>query len=386
MQNAVIVAYGRTPAGKAHKGTLAEIRPDDLAAVAIKGVLERVSALDFTEIEDVILGCATPEAEQGTNVARISLLRAGLPFSIPGMTVNRLCSSGLQTIAIAAHSIMAGMNQVVLAGGTESMSMIPMLGHNPRPNPELESSRPETYIGMGMTAENVAEQFEVTRQAQDEFAWQSHQKSLAAIANGYFDEEIIAVPLPDPVSSQQLFTQDEGPRAGTTLEVLAGLKPIFKMNGSVTAGNCSQVSDGAAMTLLMSETRAQQLGIEPLARIVSYAVTGTDPALMGIGPVTAVPKALKLAGLNATQIDLWEVNEAFASQAVYVARKLGIPPERLNVNGGAIALGHPMGCTGAKLTATLLAEMSRRHARYGVVTMCIGGGMGAAAVFENLHR
>lgn len=386
MQNAVIVACGRTPAGKAYKGTLSKTRPDDLAAVAIKGVLDRVGGLDFTEIEDVILGCATPEAEQGTNIARISLLRAGLPHSVPGMTVNRLCSSGLQTIAIAAQSIMAGMNQVVLAGGTESMSMIPMLGHNPRPNPELEHSRPETYIDMGTTAENVAEQFGVTRQEQDEFAWHSHKKALAAIASGYFDDEIIAVPFSGADGSRQLFTQDEGPRVGTTLEALAGLKPVFKTNGTVTAGNCSQMSDGAAMALIMSESRAQQLGIIPQARIISYAVSGTDPALMGIGPVTAVPKALNLAGLNATQIDLWEVNEAFASQAVYVARKLGIPSELLNVNGGAIALGHPMGCTGAKLTATLLAELARRRARYGVVTMCIGGGMGAAAVFENLLR
>ncbi len=385
MQKAVIVASGRTPAGKAHKGTLTRIRPDDLAAVAIKGVLERVGGLDPAEIEDVILGCATPEAEQGTNIARISLLRAGLPNSVPGMTVNRLCSSGLQTIAIAAQSIMAGMNHVVLAGGAESMSMIPMLGHNPRPNPELENSRPETYIDMGITAENVAEKYDVTRQDQDEFACHSHQKAVAAIANGYFDKEIIAVPLLGSVSPEKLFTQDEGPRVGTTLEALAGLKPVFKPDGSVTAGNCSQMSDGAAMTLVMSEIRAQQLGFEPQARIVSYAVTGTDPALMGIGPVTAIPKALKLAGLNVAQIDLWEVNEAFASQAVYVARALAISPERLNVNGGAIALGHPMGCTGAKLTTTLLAEMARRQVRYGVVSMCIGGGMGAAAVFENLR-
>ncbi len=385
MQKAVIVASGRTPTGKAHKGTLTRIRPDDLAAVAIKGVLERVGDLDPAEIEDVILGCATPEAEQGTNIARISLLRAGLPNSVPGMTVNRLCSSGLQTIAIAAQSIMAGMNHVVLAGGAESMSMIPMLGHNPRPNPELENSRPETYIDMGITAENVAEKYDVTRQDQDEFACHSHQKAVAAIANGYFDKEIIAVPLLGSVSPEKLFTQDEGPRVGTTLEALAGLKPVFKPDGSVTAGNCSQMSDGAAMTLVMSEIRAQQLGFEPQARIVSYAVTGTDPALMGIGPVTAIPKALKLAGLDVAQIDLWEVNEAFASQAVYVARALAISPERLNVNGGAIALGHPMGCTGAKLTTTLLAEMARRQVRYGVVSMCIGGGMGAAAVFENLR-
>lgn len=385
MQKAVIVASGRTPTGKAHKGTLTRIRPDDLAAVAIKGVLERVGGLDPAEIEDVILGCATPEAEQGTNIARISLLRAGLPNSVPGMTVNRLCSSGLQTIAMAAQSIMAGMNHVVLAGGAESMSMIPMLGHNPRPNPELEISRPETYIDMGITAENVAEKYGVTRQDQDEFACHSHQKAVAAITNGYFVKEIIAVPLPGSDSPEKLFTQDEGPRVGTTLEALAGLKPVFKPDGSVTAGNCSQMSDGAAMTLVMSEIRAQQLGLEPQARIVSYAVTGTDPALMGIGPVTAIPKALKLAGLNVAQIDLWEVNEAFASQAVYVARALAIPPERLNVNGGAIALGHPMGCTGAKLTTTLLAEMSRRQVRYGVVSMCIGGGMGAAAVFENLR-
>jgi len=385
MQKAVIVASGRTPAGKAHKGTLARIRPDDLAAVAIRGVLERVGGLDPAEIEDVILGCATPEAEQGTNIARISLLRAGLPHSVPGMTVNRLCSSGLQTIAIAAQSIMAGMNHVVLAGGAESMSMIPMLGHNPRPNPELEISRPETYIDMGITAENVAEKYDVTRQDQDEFACNSHQKAVAAIANGYFDKEIIAVPLPGTDSPGKLFTQDEGPRVGTTLEALAGLKPVFKPDGSVTAGNCSQMSDGAAMTVVMSEIRAQQLGLEPQAHIVSYAVTGTDPALMGIGPVTAIPKALKLAGLNVAQIDLWEVNEAFASQAVYVARALAIPSERLNVNGGAIALGHPMGCTGVKLTTTLLAEMARRQVRYGVVSMCIGGGMGAAAVFENLR-
>jgi acetyl-CoA acyltransferase len=303
------------------------------------------------------------------------------------MTINRFCSSGLQTIAIAAQSIMTGMSQVVLAGGTESMSMVPVLGHNPRPNPSLILSRPDTYLAMGLTAEKVADLFGVTRLEQDEFALQSHLKALAAMENGRFDAELIAVPLlVEPNSHVQLFTQDEGPRVGTTLETLSGLQPVFKTDGSVTAGNCSPMSDGAAMALIMSEARAQQLGLTPLARFVSYAVTGTDPALMGIGPVTAVPKALRLAGLEAAQIDLWEVNEAFASQAVYVARALNIPEERLNVNGGAIALGHPMGATGAKLTATLLAEMARRGSRYGVVTMCIGGGMGAAAVFENLRR
>ncbi|WP_020675062.1 thiolase family protein [Geopsychrobacter electrodiphilus] len=387
MQKAVIVACGRTPSGRAYKGALAKIRPDDLAAVAIQGVLARTGQLDPAEIEDVILGCATPEAEQGTNVARIALLRAGLPDTVPGMTVNRFCSSGLQTIAIAAQSIMTGMAQVILAGGTESMSMVPVVGHNPRPNPSLMLSRPETYMAMGLTAEKVAAQFGVTRLEQDNFALQSHLKALAASENGRFDSELIAVPLPAETNSPaRLFTRDEGPRAGTTLEALSGLQPVFKTGGSVTAGNCSPMSDGAAMALIMSEGRAQQLGLSPLARFVSYAVTGTDPALMGIGPVTAVPKALRLAGLEAAQIDLWEVNEAFASQAVYVARALGIPAERLNVNGGAIALGHPMGATGAKLTATLLAEMVRRGARYGIVTMCIGGGMGAAAVFENLRR
>jgi acetyl-CoA acyltransferase len=387
MRNAVIVACGRTPSGRAYKGALARTRPDDLAAVAIQGIIGRVTGLDPVEIEDLILGCATPEAEQGTNVARIALLRAGLPDSVPGMTINRFCSSGLQTIAIAAQSIMTGMSQVVLAGGTESMSMVPVLGHNPRPNPSLILSRPDTYLAMGLTAEKVADLFGVTRLEQDEFALQSHLKALAAMENGRFDAELIAVPLlAEPNSHVQLFTQDEGPRVGTTLETLSGLQPVFKTDGSVTAGNCSPMSDGAAMALIMSEARAQQLGLTPLARFVSYAVTGTDPALMGIGPVTAVPKALRLAGLEAAQIDLWEVNEAFASQAVYVARALNIPEERLNVNGGAIALGHPMGATGAKLTATLLAEMARRGSRYGVVTMCIGGGMGAAAVFENLRR
>jgi acetyl-CoA acyltransferase len=392
MQNAVIVACGRTPAGKAHKGSLTKFRPDDLAAVAIRGLLTRVRGLDPAEVEDVMLGCATPEAEQGTNVARIALLRAGLPAAVPGMTVNRFCSSGLQTIAIAAQSIMAGMSRTVLAGGTESMSMVPIIGHNPRPNPTLEVERPETYLAMGLTAEKVAEQFGISRREQDEFACRSHQNALAAQTAGRFEEEIIPVPLPplptllaEAAGAARLFSQDEGPRVGTTVDGLARLQPVFKPDGSVTAGNCSQMSDGAAMALVMSEARAGELGLQPLARFVSYAVTGVAPELMGIGPVSAVQKALALAGLKASQIDLWELNEAFASQAVYVARALAIPTLRLNVNGGAIALGHPMGCTGAKLTATLLAEMARRGSRYGVVTMCIGGGMGAAAVFENLR-
>ncbi|GAB6063755.1 acetyl-CoA C-acyltransferase [Deferrisoma palaeochoriense] len=394
MREAVIVSSVRTPVGKAFKGALATVRPDDLAAVAIKGALARVPNLDPAEIDDVILGCAFPEAEQGLNVARLALLLAGLPETVPGQTVNRFCSSGLQTIAMAAQAVMTGVAEVVLAGGVESMTRVPMTGNKIMVNPDLVQSVPDSYLNMGLTAENVAERFGITREDQDAFALSSHQKALAAQAEGRFEEELVPVPVTrykpgkngKPVEESFTHTKDEGPRADTSLETLAKLRPAFRQGGTVTAGNASQMSDGAAISVVMSAEKAQALGLEPLARFVSFGVGGVDPAVMGIGPVVAIPKALKIAGLQLADIDLIELNEAFASQALYVIRELGINPEIVNVNGGAIALGHPLGCTGAKLTATLLHEMKRRKARYGIVSMCIGGGMGAAGVFENLQR
>ncbi|GAB4246536.1 thiolase family protein [Deferrisoma sp.] len=394
MREAVIVSSVRTPVGKAFKGALATVRPDDLAAVAIKGALARVPNLDPAEIDDVILGCAFPEAEQGLNVARLALLLAGLPETVPGQTVNRFCSSGLQTIAMAAQAVMTGMAEVVLAGGVESMTRVPMTGNKIMVNPDLVQSVPDSYLNMGLTAENVAERFGITREDQDAFALSSHQKALAAQAEGRFEEELVPVPVTrykpgkngKPVEESFTHTKDEGPRADTSLETLAKLRPAFREGGTVTAGNASQMSDGAAISVVMSAEKAQALGLEPLARFVSFGVGGVDPAVMGIGPVVAIPKALKIAGLQLADIDLIELNEAFASQSLYVIRELGINPEIVNVNGGAIALGHPLGCTGAKLTATLLHEMKRRKARYGIVSMCIGGGMGAAGVFENLQR
>ena len=393
MKNAVIVSSVRTAVGKAPKGTLRSTRPDDLAAVAIKGALGRVPQLDPKEIEDVIIGCAMPEGEQGMNVARIAALRAGLPIESAAFTVNRFCASGLQSIALAADRIRAGGADVIVAGGAESMSMVPMAGNKPSMNPWLEENYPGAYTSMGLTAERLAKHYGITREESDEFALASHQKALAAQAAGKFDDEIVAVSVtltaPDEKSklktTETPFKVDEGPRADTSLEALAKLKPAFHAKGVVTAGNSSQTSDGAAAAIIMSEERAAALGLKPLLRYLSFAYAGCLPEEMGIGPVYAIPKALKMAGLTLDQIDLIELNEAFAAQSLAVIKTLGIDREKVNVNGGAIALGHPLGCTGAKLTATLIREMDRRQARYGMVTMCVGGGMGAAGIFERVN-
>jgi len=393
MTEVFIAAAVRTAVGKAPRGTLATTRPDDLAAAAIHGALQRVPALETKDIEDVILGCAMPEAEQGTNVARIASLRAGLPVEVSAMTINRFCSSGLQAIALAADSIRSGRAQVVLAGGTESMSMIPNGGNKLSANPWLMEHHADAYLSMGLTAENLAKKYGIGREQADEFALASHQKALAAIGAGRFQEEIVPVTVtnitpngkpskPDVRTSE--FTTDEGPRADTSPEALAKLKPVFHAKGTVTAGNSSQTSDGAAVAVVISEQRAKELGIQPLGRFISFATAGCPPEIMGIGPVYAIPKALKLAGLTLDQIDLIELNEAFAAQALAVIQQAGLNPQKVNVNGGAIALGHPLGCTGAKLTATILHELKRRKLRYGLVTMCVGGGMGAAGVFESL--
>jgi acetyl-CoA acyltransferase len=394
MQDAVIVSAVRTPVGKAPRGTLAAARPDDLAATAIDGAFSRVPQLDKSEVDDVILGCAHPEAEQGMNVARIAGLRAGLPVEVSAMTVNRFCASGLQAIAQAADRIRGGGASVIVAGGTESMSMIPMGGHKISANPWLVDNLPATYLSMGLTAERVGERFHVSREDADRFALASHQKALRAIAEGRFADEIVPVEWTartpkagsaKPKEEKRSFQVDEGPRADTSAEALAKLKPAFHAKGSVTAGNSSQTSDGAAATILTSAERAAALGMKPMARFVAFATAGCAPDIMGIGPVHAVPKALKIAGLKLEDIGLVELNEAFAAQSLAVIRELGLDPEKVNVNGGAIALGHPLGCTGAKLTATLLHEMQRRKVRYGLVTMCVGGGMGAAGIFENLN-
>jgi acetyl-CoA acyltransferase len=392
MKDAVIASAVRTPVGKAYKGTLRATRPDDLGAVAIKGALERVPQLDVKEIEDVIIGCAMPEAEQGMNVARISSLRAGLPVEISAMTINRFCASGLQAIALAAERIRGGGADVIVAGGTESMTMIPMGGHKISANPWLVSNYPDAYLSMGLTAERLAQRFGITREQADEFSYQSHQKALAAIQAGTFEEETVPVPVSfttpngsKPKRVDIAFKVDEGPRADTTREALAGLKPAFHAKGTVTAGNSSQMSDGAAAAVVMSAEKAQQLGIKPLARFVAFATAGYKPEEMGIGPVYAIPKALKLAGLTLDQIDVIELNEAFAAQSLAVIREGGLDPNKINPNGGAIALGHPLGCTGAKLTASIIRELKRRNGKYGIVTMCVGGGMGAAGVFENLN-
>ena len=393
MPEAVLVSAVRTPVGRAPKGALATTRPDDLAAAALSGALDKVPQLDRKEIDDVILGCAQPEAEQGFNVARFAALRAQLPVDVPGATVNRLCASGLEAIAQADMRIKAGIARVVIAGGVESMSMIPMGGNKPSPNPWLAENYPASLLTMGLTAERVARHYKISREEQDSFALASHQKALAAQAAHRFDEELIpikvttAVPGPKagkPVVTESNFAADEGPRADTSAAALAGLKPVFHAAGSVTAGNASQTSDGAAASVLMDVTRAKELGLEPLARLVAYSVAGCLPEEMGVGPIFAVPKALKQAGLTLDDIELIELNEAFSAQSIAVIRELGLDPEKINVNGGAIALGHPLGCTGAKLTATLLQEMRRRKARYGMVTMCVGGGMGAAGIFERL--
>lgn len=391
MQNAVIVSAARTAVGKAPRGSLRTTRPDDMAAEVIKAVIER-AGIEANEIEDVILGCAFPEAEQGMNVARIALLRAGLPETVCGQTVNRFCSSGLQTIATAAQQIMAGMGEVIIAGGVESLSMVPMIGNKFVANPVLAEEYPGVYIGMGLTAENVARQYEITREEADAFALRSHQRAAAAQEAGKFNAEI--VPLQVMIKSgngstiqenSYTFDQDEGVRRDTSNEALAKLKPVFHVQGTVTAGNSSQTSDGAAAVLVMSEERAKALGLKPLARFVSFAVGGVRPEVMGIGPTVAIPKALDLAGLELKNIDLVELNEAFAAQALAVIREVGLDEERVNVNGGAIALGHPLGCTGAKLTVQMIHELKRRDAQFGLVTMCIGGGMGAAGVIENLN-
>jgi acetyl-CoA acyltransferase len=398
MRDAVIVSAVRTAVGKAGKGTLRAARPDDLAAAVISEVIARAKGLETKDVEDVVIGCAMPEAEQGMNVARIACLRAGLPVDVPAMTINRFCSSGLQSIAIAAQRIMAGQGDVAVAGGTESMSMVPMGGNKVAPNPWLMDHYPDTYLSMGLTAENLAKKYSITREQADAFSLASHQKAVAAIAAGKFKDEVVPYEASysyveangngssstKPKVVKTRFEVDEGPRADTSMEALAKLKPAFHAQGVVTAGNSSQMSDGAAAAVVMSAERAQSLGLKPLARFVAYATAGCPPEIMGIGPVYAIPKALKLAGLKLEDIEVIELNEAFAAQSLSVMKELGIDPARVNVNGGAIALGHPLGCTGAKLTASILPEMARRNARYGMVTMCIGGGMGAAGIFERL--
>lgn len=395
MKEAVLVSAVRTAVGKAPRGALRLTRPDDLAAAAIKGALERVPELDHKEIEDVILGCAMPEAEQGMNVARIASLRAGLPVGASAMTVNRFCASGLEAIALAAARIEIGSSQAIVAGGTESMSMVPMGGNKVSINPWLEAHYPDSYLGMGLTAERVAAHYHISREDSDRFALGSHRKALAAIDDGAFRSEIVPVMATvsvikekhdPPMLEEREFSVDEGPRRDTSLEALAKLAPVFHAKGVVTAGNSSQTSDGAAAAVVVSGERAKELGIRPLARFVAYASAGCLPEEMGMGPLYAVPKALMLAGLKLDEIDLIELNEAFAAQTLAVIRELDLDPAKINVHGGAIALGHPLGCTGAKLTATLVAEMGRRNARYGLVTMCVGGGMGAAGIFENLQR
>jgi acetyl-CoA acyltransferase len=392
VKEVVIASSVRTPVGRAFKGTLRATRPDELAAVAIKGALQRIPQLDLREIEDVIVGCAMPEAEQGMNVARIASLRAGLPIEVSAMTINRFCSSGLQAIAIAAERIMAGGAEVVVAGGTESMSMIPMGGHKVSPNPWLVDHYPDAYLSMGLTAERLAQRFGITREDADEFSLHSHQKAIAAIQAGRFADETLEVPVSfttangsKPKRQDIAFKVDEGPRADTSLQALLSLRPAFHARGTVTAGNSSQMSDGAAAAVVMSADRAQALGIRPLARYLAFATAGYKPEEMGIGPVYAIPKALKMAGLSLDQIDVIELNEAFAAQSLAVIKEAGLDPERVNPNGGAIALGHPLGCTGAKLAATIIRELKRRNGRYGLVTMCVGGGMGAAGIFENVN-
>ena len=392
MKEAVIVSIARTAVGKAPRGALHSTRPDDMAAAVIREVLRRAPALDPSEVEDVILGCAMPEAEQGNNVARVASLRAGLPVTCPAMTVNRFCSSGLQAIALASERILAGFAEVVVAGGTETMSMIPIGGYHFSPNPYLIEHYPDSYLSMGLTAENLAAKYRITREEQDRFSLRSHERAIAAIDQGKFREEIVPLEVIEvglngrnkPQTRKVLFDTDEGPRRDTSMEALAKLKPAFHAHGTVTAGNASQMSDGAAAALVMSLDKAKALGLKPLARFLSFATAGCPPEEMGLGPVYAIPKALKLAGLELANLDLIELNEAFATQALAVIKLAKLDLEKTNVNGGAIALGHPLGCTGTKLTATLLGELTRRNARYGMVTMCVGGGMGAAGIFENV--
>ena len=394
MREAVIVAAARTAVGKAVRGSTKNARSDDMAAAVIQDLLRQAgSALDPQEIDDVVMGCAMPEGSQGMNFARVIALRAGLPVDTPGQTVNRFCSSGLQTIALAANSIIADQADVVIAGGAESMSSVPMSGHHLSPNPHMAENAPAVYMSMGLTAERVASEFAVSRADMDEFAYDSHRKAAAATDAGFFAEEIVPYQWQEtiigadgrPSHVTKMLEQDEHLRRETSLDALAKLKPAFKAGGSVTAGNSSPLSDGAAAVIVMERTKAEQLGLAPLARFVGFAVAGVRPEIMGVGPIKAVPKALGRAGLSLDDIDLIELNEAFAAQALAVIRELEMNPARVNVNGGAIALGHPLGCTGAKLTVQLIHEMKRRHSAYGLVTMCIGGGMGAAGVFENLN-
>ena len=388
MQDAVIVAAVRTAVGKAPKGTLSVMRPDELAASVIRGALARVPGLELSSIDDVILGCAMPEGEQGLNVARIASLRAGIPVEASAVTVNRFCSSGLQAIAYGAERIMLGQGEAAVTGGTESMSMVPMGGNKVSPNPGLVASYPDVYLTTGLVAENHARESSVSREAQDQFALRSHQRAIAAIEAGRFKDEIVplTVRLVDGAGTirEIVFDTDEGPRRDTSIEALAKLRPAFHVSGTVTAGNSSQTSDGASAVIVTSAALAKARGLTPLARFVGYATAGVKPELFGIGPVPAIRKVLKQTGLTLDQIDLIELNEAFAAQALACMNELGLDPDKVNVNGGAIALGHPLGCTGGKLTATLIHEMQRRKARYGLVTMCVGGGMGAAGIFERL--
>ena len=391
MKEAYIVSSVRTAIGKAPRGTLHNVRPDDLGATAVQGAMAKVPVLKPELIDDVMMGCAFPEGEQGFNLGRIVAQRAGLPDSVPGCTVNRFCASGLQTIAMASQAIMTGQAEVIVAGGAESMSLMPMGGHYLAPNPELIDHSPEPYITMGITAENVVKEFHISREDQDQFALRSHNRALAAIKSGRFTGEIVPITVKEtiydqgqPKTIEKIFAIDEGVRADTSLEALAKLKPVFHVKGTVTAGNASQMSDGAAASIIVSQKILDELQLKPMAKLLGYAVAGVPPAIMGTGPIEAVPKVLKQVGLTLADIGLIELNEAFAGQSLAVIRKLALDEDIINVNGGAIALGHPLGCTGAKLTATLLHEMQRRGIRYGMVTMCIGGGMGAAGVFENL--
>lgn len=380
LKNAVIVASKRSAVGKSGRGALRNTRPDDMGAELLRETIKSVKGLEPAMIEDIAIGCAMPEAEQGLNVGRVIGIGAGCPNETAALTVNRFCSSGLQTIAMIAERIMVGAIECGVGGGVESMSMVPMSGHTPRLSPKMVAEHPEVYVSMGVTAENVAREYEISREDQDAFALESHKRALAAIEAGNFKDEIIPV----TTLEGKLFDTDEGPRADTSLAALGKLRPVFHAKGSVTAGNSSQTSDGAAMTIVMSEDKAKAIGATPIARFMGFAVAGVRPDIMGIGPIAAIPKVLKQVGLNQDDIDVFELNEAFASQSLAIVRKLGLDPSKVNPNGGAIALGHPLGCTGAKLTATMLSELRRRKGRYGMVTMCIGGGMGAAGVFELL--
>ena len=394
MKDAVIVNAIRTPVGKAKRGGLATVRPDEMAATVIRALLKRTPDLDPAEIEDVVIGCAFPEGEQGLNMARMITLRAGLPDSVPAETINRYCASGVQSIAHVAYAIQSGQIETGIAGGAESMTMIPMTGFKFSPNPYFAQDLPHYYTNMGLTAENVAVQYGISREDQDAFSLKSHQKAAQAVNSGLFDPELVSIEVEvseldangKPLKRNFDVRRDEGPRADTNMEALSKLRPAFKEGGVVTAGNASQMSDGAAGVLVMSAERAAKLGLTPLARFVSFSVGGVPPEMMGIGPIVAVPKALKLAGLTLDDIDLIELNEAFAAQSLAVIRTLEMDENKVNVNGGAIALGHPLGCTGSKLTTQLVYEMGRRKSKYGMVTMCIGGGMGAAAIFENLQN